>query len=568
MVTLYRLLLPLASGEKQRITGTYAIPFDQLPLLDGAGKKNPDLFPNQTLAVLKANLVRKLNLQGDEQQVLNAMETYAEMGREPQIQVQVKNIFGMLNENGFASRVKILGKYQSYCLYQELSEWEISEFEKVLVEERTITVAPYIMESRDYQGQFINPTSPHLRFGVTQKMFEVFKLEDQFQDQTLTELEQALQAKLAESIAAQELYMEEKNWQNLSNQYMLEKLIGVDGAKGYLHQHVVASRELKEREEKEIFLKNIFGAVLANWEERRTLLVEHHGDFLCRTATGTTLQQLAYEVYPEVISGNEHDVNAGRNKIDTGICLILQQRRDRMFSSITQSLAYLAVQNQDMMEESVAKERERLLEEAHNGGADGNGGFLGMARGYGLAGLQFGGFELGKQFVAGIGTSRHVNNFVGVVLAKNLGLSFYEEARRDVEIQLQRRFLDISVLDEMIKLINPLSDDFSRKMYLDGETMDPDGEPQSAMDELIEAIILRADHRLRFEDIRNYVYERFSDDDNVVLDAAAVEIPSDFLDLDKIDTAYETYQRQARAFLQKYLPQVLYDLSFVDQDQP
>ena len=118
--------------------------------------------------------------------------------------------------------------------------------------------------------------SPHPGgFTVTQKMFEVFKVEDQFEDQTLSDLEQALQEKLMASIESSDPYMKEENWQNLTHQEMLEKLIGVSGVKGYLHQHVIASRDHEEKRGKEIFLKNIFGAVLADWEERRTMLVNH-----------------------------------------------------------------------------------------------------------------------------------------------------------------------------------------------------------------------------------------------------------------------------------------------------
>jgi hypothetical protein len=558
-------------GEKTRITGKYVIPFKDLHLLDGAGDENPNLFPNQTLDQVKQNLVATLHLQEQDQelQVLNAMETFSEISKGDHISVRVKNIFGMLAERGAQSRRDILDKYETYCNWGLISDWNIKEFERGLMAQRMYPVLGYQAQLRAYRA-LLMPASSYRQggsFTVTQKMFEVFKLEDQFKDLSLTDLENALQEKLAQSIELNDPYMQEQNWQECTHQKMLEELIGTGGQKGYLHLHVVASRDPDEKQEKEIFLKNIFGAILASWEERRRLLVDRHGDFLCRTATGSTMQQLAYEVYPDVISKDKSGaINPCQNRVDTGIRLILQHRRNRLFSSGTQGGAYMLLKHQDEIEREMAEDREKRFEQVRNGGADGNGeGYLGNARAYGIAGLQYGAYEFAKQAAAGIGTSRHVNNLVAVVLAKNLGLSFYEEARRDIEIQMQHYFLDISLIDELAEYLTPITDIVNRQNFLIGGLGEVDDKENTVIDELIEAIIRRADPRLRFEDIREYIYSRFED---AMADAAAVEIPSDHLDVECIETAYETYERQAKAFLQKYLPQVLYDLSFIDEVAP
>lgn len=142
------------TGEKDRVTGDYEIPFAALHLLDGAGKENPDLFPNLNLAQLKENLERTLHLQGGDRelQVLNAMEAFAEISRNNQALIRVKNIIGMLDERGSLCRRDILGKHQTYCVWESLSDWEIEGFERELMRQREVPVAEYRMRVRALSG--------------------------------------------------------------------------------------------------------------------------------------------------------------------------------------------------------------------------------------------------------------------------------------------------------------------------------------------------------------------------------------------------------------------------------
>ena len=570
-------------NNPQWIGGEYEIPFETLHFADGMREVmqggNPNLFPNKTVEQLKQEVLHKVGNHGQKpkfKKMLNDLETFVEDRKQQKI--QLKNILGtcvqLWDKAGMDMATMLPDLYDSKFRWG-ISEYSLHDFATIVTQFRLRITQEYLDDSLKHLMAFM-PISDVQRFIPTDKLFEMFKLKDCFKEKTLKELELEAQKQL---VSVQSGYDAEKVKK-------LQKLIGVDGNHGYLHQHVIACRETTEYAEKEMYLKNILGAILADWEGRYLYLVDREGDFLCRTATGSTLKQVAYELYPEIQKeevkkkdedGGERDARMTKNRVFSGIQLVLQQNRDLIFESVSQMLAYQLLKNQDEIEKGMAAERKRNFE---NLGNREEGGLWGQVKAYGLTGVQYAGVEFAKQTAMGIGTSRHTNNLVTYGFGKNLGLSHYPEACRDVEIQMQRRYIDLTVLDEGLKHVNRLTDILARKAILFGMKGYSEGSQENPskkemyMMELVHAIVHRGDTRIRFEDVRSYLISRYdelypkAEVNPVELDAYKVSIPSDHLDVHKIEEAYVNYKREAEAFLFKYLPQVLYDFGFVTDKKP
>ncbi len=484
----------------KRVYDDYAIPFEHAHCLKPLFERSEDLFRGDSLETLEGKLRKALEpIQDWRRRAIDALlinlNTYAKDGGE-EAKRDVKNIFGILRENcqrDLQGTVKEMiaykGSFRSYA--QDLSE---------------VRRGPVMRYQQNYlESIFSLLPTPQQRLACTEKMLQVFRLKDHFADKSLTELEQALQAKLREP---NDPYMELHESVG-THREMLEHLIGTGGTKGYLHQHVIACRNRGEKEEKELYLKNIFGWVLQDWEERRKNLVERHGDFLCRTATGGTLQQLAYEIYGDLlngkVAGRRTSQELRRDLVEMGIQLILQQRRDLVVMSGMQGGAYELLERQDMIERGIQDDRARRFEAAAEEGV------RARAQAYGVAGVQYGAFQFAKQVAMGIGTSRHTNNFGTVLIGKNLGLSHYAEARRDVEIQMHRRFLDMSLFDTTTDLLNPFTDlmQVSNILYRGAD----DKNAKMFFEELVDAIVMKEDKRLDFNVVKQYIQERFQPTD-------------------------------------------------------
>lgn len=507
-----KVLPEVAPDLGKRVYDDYAIPFDHAHCLKPLFERSEDFFRGDSIDTLEGKLREALEpIQDGRRGTIDALlidlNTYANEGGEEEKRA-VKTIFGILRENcqrDLQGTVEEMMR-DSQRLQFDRNSWgyTVRAYAQDLSEAR---MAPVMRYAQNYEQSIASllPT-PHQRLACTEKMLQVFRLQDHFAEKSLTELEQALQAKLREP---NDPYMEQHESAG-THREMLEHLIGTGGNKGYLHQHVIACRDRGEKEEKELYLKNIFGWVLQDWEERRKNLVERHGDFLCRTATGGTLQQLAYETYGDLLNGKSAGRRTSqelrRDLVEMGIQLILQQRRDLVVMSGMQGGAYALLEQQDRIEREIQDDRARRFEEAAE-----EGGVRARAQAYGLAGLQYGAFQFAKQVVMGIGTSRHTNNFGTVLIGKNLGLSHYAEARRDVEIQMHRRFLDMSLFDTTTDLLNPFTDlmQVSNILYRGAD----DKNAKMFFEELVDAIVMKEDKRLDFNVVKQYIQERFQPTD-------------------------------------------------------
>lgn len=566
-------------NDPQWIGGEYDIPFDKLHFADGMRERKPNLFQSKTVEQLKLEVLHKVGNHAQKpkfQEMLNDLEKFVDDRKEEKI--QLKNILGtcvQLWDEADMDLATMLPRLFDQRFHYGIHDYNFEEFATTVTKIRLGMTQEYLETSLKHLMAFM-PIPDEQRFVPTEKLFERFTLEDCFKEKTLKKLGLEAQEKLVSVQSGYDAETVEK----------LQKLLGIDGKYGYLHNHVIACRELTEYAEKEMYLKNILGAILADWEGRHSYLVDREGDFLCRTATGSTLKQVAYELYPEIQKegSNEkvedkgkRDARMTKNRVLSGIQLVLQQNRDLIFESAFQGGAYQLLKHQDEIEKRMAEERKRNFE---NLGNKEEGGYWGQVKAYGLTGVQYAGFEFAKQIAMGIGTSRHTNNLMTCSLGKNLGLSHYPEARRDVEIQMQRRYIDMSVLDEVATHVNRISDVFYRmkilfgtKDYSAGSQKDP-SKKEMYMMELIHAIVHRGDNRIRFEDVRSYLISRYDElhpkakYNPVELDAYKVSIPSDHLEVEKIEEAYDNYKREAEAFVFKYLPQVLYDFGFVTDKKP
>jgi len=406
----------------------------------------------------------------------------------------------------------------------------------------------------------------------TEKHFEVFSIEDQFSSRNLTEMELELQTKIIEDHSP---FMEEVTdiSNGLTNREKLEFILGKEGAKGYFHRHVISSRTDKEMRTKEMELKNVFGALLKDWELIKSRVVSYHGDLKCRTATGRAMNDLCLEVYPE-ISGKQpvghallEPKQALKNRLEQKVALILQQLRDRQFQLFLQGIIMEGEKLRgDKAEQRKAQdkaerfERERCYNQIKDLSQITTALWWTNLKEYlFVSGKQLG-WHLLTEVLHSTAMSRHQINSNTVLFAGNLGLSSYQEARRDIQMMLAKQLLDIQILD----MVAP--------MY--ANQLDPQIKGQYRQEyraELMEAIQEEADTRLDYEEIRDYMLLRAKDFGKK--DALVVE----YQDFEQYKPVFvqtspgqyeemgdaEAYKKGRADFVNRYLDQVLLDVGLL-----
>lgn len=358
---------------------------------------------------------------------------------------------------------------------------------------------------------------------ITKKHFQVFKIEDHFPSQTLKNLEAKLQQKLKEDSDPDLQSIGYKGTVELTKREMLVELLGCNGNPGSLRFRVIASRTREEKIQKELELKNIFGALHQDWEERKSRLVMNYDNFLCDTAISSTITELCLEFDADLANRKMHGRAATAQELENRISHILQHRRDRNFHEVAQGLI--------MRMKSKSKETKKQWEQeeadlyAKIEGVDGVGAYL---KSY----LKRSGLELFKNAMLAAATARHQINISVVIFGRPLGLSYYDTARRDVKMQLAKNLQDIRMLDRLSPIYDLVYGKMLQKIYADGSLGieegtfgkelkevfdsilgDQDQDPSSHLEkgwreELTDAIVKHADTRLDFGTIRDYLLQR------------------------------------------------------------
>lgn len=396
---------------------------------------------------------------------------------------------------------------------------------------------------------------------ITEKHFELFKMEDQFPNQTLQELEEALQQKLERDSDPDLESIGREGVTRLTKREMLQELLGREGTPGYLRQHVITARTIEEKEEKEIQVKNVFGAIGQDWAKRKSHLVTNYDNFLCRTATGSTITELSLEFYG--------DINKA-STLEKKIALIMQQRRDRNFFEVAQGLIMKMQREERETREGWEAEEAALYEQ-------------GDMAAYLLSYLKHAGYGLVKDLMYSVSTARHQININTIIYARDLNLSYYAEARRDVKMQLAKQLQDIALLDQFANLYSPVTGVFLRSVYANGKKEMDD----TWLDELIEAIASYQDTRIEFDDVSDYLRKKTNRPED--FDEELIEVYTHTPTFDSRNAPIEfgkwerthkganfdqwfqekwiepnrQFESDKREFLKKYLPQVLYDLGYV-----
>ena len=374
----------------------------------------------------------------------------------------------------------------------------------------------------------------------------------------------------------------------LTKKEMLVELLGCNGKPGSLHSRVIASRTKEEKIQKELELKNIFGALNQDWKERKSRLLMNYGNFLCDTAISSTMTELCLEFDADLANREMHGKAVTAQALESRIALILQQRRDRNFHEVAQGLI--------MRLQSKSKETRKQWEQeeadlyAKIDGLNGVGAYL---KSY----LKHSGMEIFQGAMLAAATARHQINISVVLFGRPLGLSYYDTARRDVKMQLAKNLQDIRMLDRVGPIYDLFYGKMLQKIYADGSLEAKDGalgkelkevfdsifgdqgqDPSSDLEkgwreELTDAIVKYEDTRLDFGTVLIYLLNRADKlgvGDKLREEALAVEILKPAMDLQKSPELFEQwvdqnkiYEKAKEEFLKTYLTQVLYDLGWV-----
>jgi len=156
-------------------------------------------------------------------------------------------------------------------------------------------------------------------------------------------------------------------------------------------------------------------------------------------------------------------------------------------------------------------------------------------------------------------TSRHQINSCTVLFGPHLGLSSYQEARLDVQMALSKKLLDISLLDMIAPLYaNKVEPEIKRTYRNHWRT------------ELMAAIQEEGDTRLDYKEIRDYMLLRSEDFgymDQLKSEYQKFEISKPAWvqnsgNWEKVGDE-EVYNVGRKAFLEKYLDQVLFDVGLL-----
>lgn len=359
------------------------------------------------------------------------------------------------------------------------------------------------------------------------QIFTPFKIEDQFPKNTLGELKEELQTHL-DSDSSHYMKMIGKGTLGLTHKEMIVELTSK-------LQHYVDTRSTDgEKKQKEGYLKNIFGVINADWEKNRSILIDHYDDFLCETAMGSTLQQIAFEYYLD------HQPKKGddflKNYIEVAIKLILQSERDLIFEGIKLNRAQIF---SNLRKQSIQRREHGWTQIKENNYT------LKTIKDWAVT------FFLEAicvvcEYSLKMNTNRHMNNLLMYNIGQSFGLSHYAEAKQEIE----KNQSEIS--NAIISLSNILTIAIMHKTFQDIWLTD-----------LINAINDEGDTRLDFAHIREYVVKGYPQVEEEALELELKKAPplkQDYSNIEEVETSGKAYVSAKKAFLEKYLPQVLYDL--------
>ena len=295
----------------------------------------------------------------------------------------------------------------------------------------------------------------------------------------------------------------------VTNRQKLEKFLGKDGEHGYLYQHVIDSKNDKELQEKKLELKNLLGALLNDWENIRSQFLGYYGNLMCRTATSKVLSDLSLEIYPSLITKTQEikTEQSAKNRLEQKIFLILQQHREALFTTWCR------------------KQREEALKSLPE--------------------------SLRNAMVANI----HSHNGWSVLFGKHLGLKSYQEAWRDYQVKSNAKLIPTDLIDLIATFATQNSDPKIKQKYdVTWKTV------------LLEAIESDADTRLDYEEVRDYLILRFSDSESLNEDREFEYNKPTWVKIGQkheLVGNVEAYAAGQKAFLNKYLNQVLFDTGFL-----
>ncbi len=383
----------------------------------------------------------------------------------------------------------------------------------------------------------------------TEKHFVVYKLNDLYPTETLSAMELKLQGLLEKDRTP---FMESSGGvpsAQLTNRKKLEFILGKAKKKGFLHEHVIATTEPAVYREKVIELKIIFGKLIEDWNTYKTCVVGYHQDFLCRTATGRAIKDLALELYAP--SGQ----SANTKKVEQKVALIFQQYRDRHFIKLIQKL--VAEGGEAMMEhEHKLKEQRGRANHTETSDKQWRESLKKSVEKIMMQGLM----KYAQYVMSVIGTSRHQVNFMTYICGGGFGLSASCDARRDTKTLLSKFFgVDISFYDALLPIY-----EFQMGPLLKGEYL------ENYRRELLNAIQSDGDGRLSTAEIEELILEiaKRSECEEVIreeMSEYAQYKPSVYRDRGKEVPVGnpELYVQKRKEFLEKYLDAVLVETGFL-----
>lgn len=248
--------------------------------------------------------------------------------------VKLSNTLGVgidLFYKGLPSKIiTIFSLLASYPPFQNYLKQTIKKFQYT---NQMFAPTPQAIEDKKVIGSY------HLI--PTEKHFEVFEVKDCFPEKSLDELENEVLNKLQSDTK-----LPEDSYTALT-EILGEKKIENGKTvmtKGFFQSHILSSEKSElERDKQIVRLKNIYGALLQEWDQVKQHLLTYYGTLNCHTTIEKAIIDLSFEVYP-LLKKELNDLNQkspeeiNKIKIEQKILLILQHSRDIQFQRFLQTL--------------------------------------------------------------------------------------------------------------------------------------------------------------------------------------------------------------------------------------
>lgn len=372
-------------------------------------------------------------------------------------------------------------------------------------------------------------------FSITEKFFQTFDLKDQFPTMSLSSLRESAQKLLKEDASLE-----------ADHRSILEGLIGTSNNHGSLYHHMITSKTKKEESEIEPEIKNIFGMLHNNYAKFKKHLINRNEQFLCRDAFAKTIKELNLEINLNQETSNAFTKVDDQNSavIHSGIQLILQQMRNRTAQAIIgkPSQAIKTYIEQLIKKESDLDTSNWQLK------------MCSLAKRNALYHL-----EKFSSLILKTPLNQHQFNLYIYSFGKELGLTFYEDAKKDHEFSSQGDPLASTIFHPQSFILKKIWEVF-RYQIVEAYLKEWEGE-------LIDAICNPYDTRL---DIRNVIGLTIQIADNSVkeeIEDQGEEVYNLYMEFMQLETPnnqlYQNYLKKAQPFIKNYLPLVLKDLGYI-----